>query len=196
MNKRILIVEDEAIVARDIKQILEKNNFKDVGIANSVNKALEFLRQKKVDLILCDINLGKGGSGIDLVKKVKSTSGIHIVFISAYNNADNMTEALETTPDSYLTKPFTDEQLIVTVTRIFASDEKNIKQGDFRNLPTKRELEIVECIAQGCTSREIAAKLGISFETVQTHRKNLLHKYKLGSSAGLIAHAVKNGWID
>ena len=72
------------------------------------------------------------------------------------------------------------------------SDSKRIING----FPTKREMQILKRVAKGLTSKEIAEKLGISFETVQTHRKNLLHKYKLNSSAELIAYSIKSKWIE
>ncbi len=194
MKKRILIIEDDAIVAWDIQQILEKNNFEIIGIANSVKQANELCDGSDIDLVLCDINLGNGGSGIDFIKNLKLLKrGAKIIYVSAYSNEDIIQKAFETQPDSYLTKPFTEEQLIVTVKRVFA----NRKTPDnYNKKPTVRELQIIRCIADGLTSHEIAETLGISFETVQTHRKNILYKYNLGSSAELIAFALKNGWID
>lgn len=196
MKKRILIIEDEAIVAWDIKQMLEQHDFEVIAIANSYNNAFELLNGYDVDLVLCDINLGKGQSGIDFVKKLKSLhKDTKVIYVSAYSNEDIIQKAFETQPDSYLTKPFTQEQLIVMVKSVFAKNNGN-HNGNGNNLPTKRELQIIRCIADGMKSHEISEKLGISFETVQTHRKNILHKYNLGSSAELIAFALKNGWIE
>ncbi|NOX85819.1 MAG: response regulator transcription factor [Chlorobi bacterium] len=194
MKKKILIIEDDAIVAWDIQQILEKNNFEVIGIASSIESAFDLYDEHGIDLILCDINLGKGGSGIDFVKNLKLLKGkTKVIYVSAYSNDDVIQKAFETIPDSYLTKPFTEEQLIVTVKRILLTSRSHEMN---HIMPTERELQIIRCIADGLKSHEIAQKLGISFETVQTHRKNILHKYKLGSSAELIAYALKNNWIE
>ena len=198
MKKRILILEDEAIVALDIKQILEKNGFEVLAIANAYADAFELLNGYDVDLVLCDINLGKGASGIDFVKKLKMLhKDTKVIYVSAYSNEDVIQQAFDTNPDFYLTKPFTEEQLIVTVKGVFAKSNgyRNVDNEEHQ-LPTKRELQIIRCIAEGLKSHEISEQLGISFETVQTHRKNILHKYHLGSSAELIAFALKNGWIE
>ena len=202
MKKRILILEDEAIVAWDVKQMLERHNFEVIAIANSYKSAFELLNGYDVDLVLCDINLGKGTSGIDFVKKLKSLhKDTKVIYVSAYSNEDIIQQAFETNPDSYLTKPFTEEQLIVMVKSVFAKSNGNHNgngngNGHGNDMPTKRELQIIRCIADGMKSHEISERLGISFETVQTHRKNILHKYNLGSSAELIAYALKNGWIE
>lgn len=196
MKKRILIIEDEAIVAKDIQQILIKNNYKVLGIASSARKAINLFDSKKTDLVLCDINLGKGQSGIDLVKSIKAFNpAIQIIFLSAYSDERTINEAFEVEPDAYLTKPFTDEQLIVAIKRVFRNNNKKPEEGS-NHLPTNREMQIIQFIAKGLTSRDIAVRMSISFETVQTHRKNLLRKYKLNSSAELIAHSLKNEWID
>lgn len=197
MKKKVLIVEDDAIVARDIQQILKKNNFSVVGIANSAKNALDLFNHFKVDLILCDINLGKGGSGIDLIKIIKSKNeNIHVIFLSAYSDEHTVNNAFETTPNSYVTKPFTEEQLIVATKRVFATASKQKIKTTGNAYPTRREMQILKQVAKGHTSKEIAEKLGISFETVQTHRKNLLNKFNLNSSAELIAYSLKSKWID
>ena len=61
--------------------------------------------------------------------------------------------------------------------------------------PTRREMDIISLMAAGNSSREIAEKLCISFDTVQTHRKNIYHKYQVGSSGELIALAHRNNWL-
>lgn len=196
MKKRILIIEDEAIVARDIEQILNNHNYKVTGIVSSANQVIELFDNKKTDLVLCDINLGKGKSGIDIARTLKAIKpDIYIIFLSAYSDEHTVSKAFDVVPDAYLTKPFSEEQLIVAIKRVFAN-HKNKQEEVANNLPTKREKQIIQSVAKGMTSRDIAPHLGISFETVQTHRRNLLNKYKLNSSAELIAYAINNKWID
>jgi DNA-binding NarL/FixJ family response regulator len=196
MKKNILIVEDEALVAKDLKQILEKNDYNVVGTAHQVALALRLFNQSKIDLVICDINLGSGESGIELAKKMKSLNdNFHLVFLSAYVDEPTINGAFGVKPDSYLTKPFSEKQLIVTIKRVLNHEEVKIT-GANKDIPTNRELEIIRCIADGLTSKEIALKLAISFETVQTHRKNIHTKYNLNSSAELIKLALKNNWIN
>ena len=120
---------------------------------------------------------------------------LKIIFISAYCDEHTINDAFESKPDSYITKPFTEEQLLVVLRRVLANT-KLVKTRKKNGFPTKRESQIMHCITHGLTSRAIAKKLGISFETVQTHRKNLLHKYSVHTSAELVLHAVKNHWVD
>jgi len=195
MTNNILIVEDEPVVANDVKLVLEKNGFDVVGIAKDFQNAIEIFNKSKIDLVLCDINLGSDKSGIMLAKELRNIKKeIPIVYVSAYSDEQTINDAFSSQPYSFITKPFTENQLIVTVKRLFANKRSDLLD-DTKRPPTKRELEIIQCIAEGLTSHAIAIKLNISFETVQTHRKNILHKYKVNSSAGLIALSVKNGWI-
>ena len=195
MKAQIQIVEDEVIVARDIKEILQKAGYHISGLAHDYDTGLIQFKNRIPDLLICDINLGNGKNGIELVKELNSIRPIPIIFLTAYSDDDTVSAALNTNPESYLTKPFTKEQLLISVNRIlksFFGDKPQLK--DVPN-PTRRELEIIYFIAKGDSSRSIAKKLCISFETVQTHRKNIFNKYNVSSSGELIAYAHKYNWL-
>ena len=63
-------------------------------------------------------------------------------------------------------------------------------------MPSKRELSVIKLISKGCGSKQIAEELSISFNTVQSHRKNILKKYNIKTSAELIYFATSKGWIS
>ena len=194
-QKKILIVEDELIVARDIQQTLLEEGYKIVGIANSYITGFNLFMEFSPDLLICDIKLKTHQSGVELVRKVHNIKRVPVIFITAYSDEETLSEAFETEPDSYLTKPFTDEQLLVSVSRIFKC--RNIKEnGNGKGGPTAREKEIIAHIAIGCSSKDIADRLCISFETVQSHRKNIFKKYNVSSSAELITLAHTNNWLN
>ncbi len=195
-NVDILIVEDEIIVAKDIEQTLASNGFNVVGIARSFEKANEEFLQHLPGLIICDINLRSGLTGIDFIKKVRGDSDIPVIYLTAYSDEETIEKAISTHPGSYITKPFTNEQLLVAVKMILSNESREEESSFADHKPTKRELEIIKCIARGMTSHEIAAELGICFETVQTHRKKILGKNHIHSSSELTALAIKNNWMD
>lgn len=196
MSVNILVVEDEIIVAKDISEILVSCGYKVTGLANNCHAAMQLFKSGIPDLIICDINLGKGKSGVDFIKETRKIQKVPVVYLTAYSDDKTVDEALGTIPDSYLTKPFTTEQLCITVNRVLRQPEKPIiNQADLPK-PTKRELEIIKLIAKGHSSKEISQNLSISFETVQSHRKNLFHKYKINSSAELVVLASKTGWLS
>ena len=197
MGKRIMIVEDEILVAIDIKMMLENHGYEVAGIAGNYAAAIRLFKDEKPDLMICDINLKTKKTGVDLVIKTRHDLKVPIIFVSAIVDDELLEQALSLNPESYLTKPFNENQLIVAVRRVLKNGNGNKVYSDNGGAtPTKRELEIIQLIAKGHTTKQIAKILNISFETVQSHRKNVLHKFKLNSSAELISIAYGNNWVN
>ena len=114
MNIKVLIVEDEYIVANDVRIVLEGAGYKVQGIACSINEADDFIRIDKPDLVLLDIQLKGMLSGIDLARKLKSQN-IAFVYLSANSSHKILEEAKSTEPYGFLVKPFRPKDLLVTL---------------------------------------------------------------------------------
>ncbi len=110
---KILIVEDEIIIAEYIKDILEEENFKDSEMAHNTNEAIEKIEEFKPDLILLDINLNGKNDGIELAK-MKNENAVVIYLTSQYDDK-LMSAAIKTNPESYLTKPIKKQDLIAAI---------------------------------------------------------------------------------
>lgn len=113
-KKRILIVEDENIIAEDIKKTVTKNQYDVIDVVASGAKALEVTAAQKPDLILMDIMLEGETSGIDVAAKIKSAN-IPVIFLTAYADAERIEKAKLTEPFGYLLKPFRERELIVAI---------------------------------------------------------------------------------
>ncbi|QKF83254.1 DNA-binding response regulator [Halarcobacter ebronensis] len=133
MNRaKILIVEDETIVALDIKKILQSLNFEVTGTATNYNAALNSVRVNKPDLILMDINLGKGLDGIETIKKIHLNEKIPVIYITAFTDEKTISRAIQTEPVSYLIKPFKRDEL---KSNILLGIYKNSKKSQlYKNL--------------------------------------------------------------
>lgn len=114
MSKRVLIVEDEFIVANDLRLILIRAGYKVTGIAASVEEANEHLQQHKPDLVILDIRLEGKLSGIDFARKLRAEN-IAFIYLSAYANQQILEEAKTTEPYGFLVKPFRDQDLLVAL---------------------------------------------------------------------------------
>ncbi|MFB9080302.1 sigma 54-interacting transcriptional regulator [Flavobacterium procerum] len=114
MNSKILIVEDEFIVANDLQLILRQAGYIVTGIAVSAEEAYESIAKNKPDLVLLDIYLEGKESGIDLAKKIKSEN-IAFVYLSANSNETILEEAKKTDSYGFLVKPFREKDLLVTL---------------------------------------------------------------------------------
>ena len=187
--KSILIIEDEILVAKSIEKILVNYGYNVVGIALNTRQAKQLILSNSIDLILSDINLNEVKSGIDFITEVKSISTVPFIFISSYSDRYTLEQADQLCPFTYITKPFSEKQLIASVNRIF------LNMHEESSTPSDRELVILNLISKGFSTKEIAETLSISFHTVESHRKNLLNKYGVKSMAELICLATSKGWI-
>lgn len=117
---KVLIIEDNVILAATMEIMLKKLGHTDIKKAHTGEKALEILKEYKADMLLVDINLGRGISGIDVVKKVQAKRDILVVYITG--NSDNHHKKLveKTNYLEYLVKP-------ITLVELKKSIEKNIQ---------------------------------------------------------------------
>ncbi|HEX2630156.1 MAG TPA: response regulator, partial [Chitinophagaceae bacterium] len=114
MTKKVLIVEDEFIVANDLRLLLMESGYKVIGIAASTTEADEYVQRQKPDLVILDIRLEGKLSGIDLARKLKAEN-IAFIYLSANSSQKVLEEAKATEPYGFLVKPFREKDLLVTL---------------------------------------------------------------------------------
>jgi two-component system, LytTR family, response regulator LytT len=112
---KLLIVEDEMIIASDMKLMLESVGYEVCGIARSVEKALILLSAERPNIVLIDINLGKGMEGIELGRAVHEKFHLPFIFCTSYSDSRTVAEAKQVRPNGYLLKPFTKDDLYVAI---------------------------------------------------------------------------------
>lgn len=183
MNERILIVEDEAIIAEDISDVLQMEGYAICGVEATCESALHAFVELKPDLVISDIYLGTQKTGIDFVKEISEICPVPVIFITAYSNDEIIRQLSGFVNISYLTKPFTNIQLLASV-KMAAMHLPFIEK--FSAL-SHREMQIAKMLANGCSSKEVAEQLFISVETVKTHRKNIFIKLETTNVAQLIS---------
>jgi DNA-binding NtrC family response regulator len=114
MNTKILIVEDEFIVANTLRLAVERAGYSVTGIVASDEEADEYLQNQKPDLVLLDIRLEGKSSGIDLARKLKDKN-IPFIYLSANSSQKILEEAKATEPYGFLVKPFREKDLLITL---------------------------------------------------------------------------------
>tara|TARA_Y100000589_G_scaffold321098_1_gene351902 strand:+ start:122556 stop:123305 length:750 start_codon:yes stop_codon:yes gene_type:complete len=115
MKANIQVVEDEAIVSKDIQQSLKKLGYNVVGSAATGEKAIEIARELKPDLVLMDIMLKGEMSGIDAADIIKEELNIPIIFLTAYADENTLAKAKVTEPFGYIIKPFKEIDLKTSI---------------------------------------------------------------------------------
>ncbi|MDX1277442.1 LytTR family DNA-binding domain-containing protein [Oceanihabitans sediminis] len=145
---KILIVEDDVIIAEYISEILQEEHFKNIKIAHDKELALYEMEQFKPDIILMDINLKGKNSGIEL-SKVKNKNAT-VIFITGQQDYSLMSEALKTNPDAYLTKPLKRVDLLASINlAIFKKQSQTFQFKDGYDLVSLDYDDIKYIVADG-----------------------------------------------
>jgi len=205
MKARVFIVDDHYMVIEGIHAMLRNEpDIEWTGHASNAESCMAFLQREQPDLILMDIGL-PDKSGIDLCRDVLAKyPAIRIIGLSTYNQRSYIEKMMENGASGYLLKNAGKEEILKGIEmamqhKTYLSHQAALSiRNDAENetpVLTRREKEVLELIASGLTNQEIADKLFISYSTVDTHRTNLLLKFKAKNVAVLINLASKNGFF-
>lgn len=151
---KVLIVEDECVVAEDIMRVLEKLGYSISEIVSSGEEAIERVKVDKPDIVLMDIVLQREMSGIEAAKEIYSRFGIPVVYLTAYADSDTINRAKSTDPFGYIVKPYTNSELY---SNIEIALYKNQVQTRIRHL--NNVLRAVRNINQMIVKEKSAEKL-------------------------------------
>ncbi len=139
MNQiKILIVEDELIIAEDLKDILESLDYEVCGIAISAREALQLLEEHAPDIALLDIQIKGGKDGIDLANDINEQFKIPFIFLSSHADAATLERAKQVKPYGYLVKPFQEKDIHTTVEMAlsnFAGTNTNLHKSETDHNP-------------------------------------------------------------
>lgn len=200
MPLKIIIVEDEPLIASDIEFTIKEAGHSVLGVANSSIKALDMINTRKPDLVLLDISIKGEESGIDIGNQLKTKYSIPFIYITSFADQKTLAMAKETLPYGYIVKPFKDRDIVSAIEmaafRFEAEQKPSLPDHDTINTCahqplTKREYDIALRIWEGKNNNDIAAELFLSLNTVKTHTKNLFTKTAVKSRSELIAYLRK-----
>lgn len=180
---RILIVEDEVIIAEDLADIVRSKGFA-AECANTFDEAVLAIKKFEPDVLFCDIDLsdGSGRDGIEFVKLIREEHPlIVVVYISALVTDSIIQKAQSTRPYTYLVKPFNAKQVGVTASIIADTIKSKSRHISKLSSLTETEQKVLQYVAKGFTSKEISEQLYISEKTVRNHRYNILKKLNLSN---------------
>lgn len=211
---RILIADDHQMFIDGIKSLLSSNNqFSVIGEAHNGQEVVDFISKEKVDIVLLDMNMPVM-DGMQALKIIKEKFPIvKVVMLTMFSTRDYIEKLLKAGANGYILKNTGKEELtlgIETVMRGESFFSKEVTERIMEGLQgkkanhrstgivelTEREKEVLTLIVKEMTSQEIADKLFISTNTVETHRKNLISKLNVKNIAGLVKYALQNGLTE
>lgn len=210
---RILIAEDHALVRAGLRKLLEGiSGFEVVGEAGDGREALVQVASKSPDLVLLDIAM-PGLNGLEAAARiVREHPGTHVILLSMHATEEYTLQALRAGVSGYVLKDAAVAELELAIAAVrrgetYLSPAVSRHVGDYvrrtrgaeptpRESLTPRQSEILQLVAEGRSTKQIASALGVSVKTIETHRAQLMDKLDIHDVAGLVRYAIRIGLVS
>jgi DNA-binding NarL/FixJ family response regulator len=213
MTISVLLVDDHKIVREGTRQLLEQSaGIQVAGEASDGLEAVKLAATIQPDVIVMDVRMPHL-NGIEATRAITTRyPKIKVLILSAYDDDSYVFPLLEAGASGYLLKTSSGAELAEAIRQVYAGqtalsprvstkivNRMNTHQVYRTNTMleglTEREMEVLRAAAHGDANKEIAAKLGISAQTVQVHLRNIFGKLLVGSRSEAVARAIQTGWI-
>ena len=210
---RVLLADDHALVRAGIRSLLEKMpGVEVVAEASTGREALEMVKAKLPSLVLMDIAMAELGGLEALPRITKDFPDVKVVILSAHANEEYVIRALRSGAAGYMLKDAATAELEFAI-RSVTEDKTYLSPSISRTVIdsylervggplspleqlTSRQREILQLIAEGKNTKEIASDLDISFKTVESHRLQLMERLNIHDIPGLVRYAIRSGLVS
>lgn len=210
---KIILVDDHELVRAGISSLLEKMDGVDViGEAGNGRDALKLIKQMMPDIVLMDIAMAQM-NGIEATRRIKKLcKDTRVIILSMYSNEEYVLQALQAGASGYLLKDAATLELELAVKAVSRNEiylspgvsrhvvesyKKRVStEGHFVGQLTQRQREILQLIAEGRTTKEIASILSVAVKTVDAHRTQMMNRLDIHDIAGLVRYAIRVGLIN
>jgi DNA-binding NarL/FixJ family response regulator len=208
MAYRILLADDHTIVRQGLRAILEREGYEVVGEAADGREAITYAEKFRPDVAVLDISMPLL-NGIDAAREVAKVSPrTKTILLTMYTEDHYVLESLRAGVTGYVLKMRAALALVQAIQAVMKGEiylspgisravvQAFLSKTDIPEDPlTTREREVLQLVAEGKTTKEIAAQLGISAKTADSHRTNIMEKLDIHDTAGLVRYAIKRGII-
>jgi DNA-binding NarL/FixJ family response regulator len=210
MSARVLITDDHRLLREGLRSLLENRGFEVTGEAEDGRSAVKLAKQLAPDAVIIDISL-PGLNGIEATRQIHQNSPeVKVVVLSMRADSRAVLAALAAGASAYLLKEAAFEEVVIALRvvlkgQIYLSPAiaHLVVQSSVQHLSANaesvrhgisgREREILQLVAEGRSSKEMAASLFVSVKTIETHRKQIMNKLNLHSVAELTKYAIREG---
>ena len=206
---RIVVVDDHALFRAGLVNLLNQmTELEVVGEAGDGREALAIIQSTKPDVVLLDVNMPVM-DGVETVQCLKKSDDCQILMLTISKHDEDLFGAITAGADGYLLKSAEPDELLHAIQQV--AEGKSVLSPEVtgrvlqvissgktihaESTLTKREMEVLDCLAQGMTSAQIASDLFISENTVKTHVRHILEKLEAGNRAEAVSKAVQMGII-
>jgi DNA-binding NarL/FixJ family response regulator len=210
---RVLLADDHALVRAGIRALIEKiPNVEVVAEASTGREALELVKSELPNLVLMDIGMTEMGGLEALPRMVKDFPSVKVIILTAHANEEYVIRALRSGAAGYLLKDAATAELQLAIDFV-AEDKTYLSPSISRTVIdnylervggllspleqlTPRQREILQLLAEGRNTKEIAAALDVSIKTVESHRLQLMERLNIHDVPGLVRYAVRSGLVS
>lgn len=209
MPIKVLLADDHLIVRQGLRAILEREGFEVVGEAADGHRAIELAREFRPDVAILDYSMPLL-NGIDAAREIiKGGSGTRAILLTMHTEDQYILEAIKAGIRGLVMKSQAAEDLVRAIREVHRGGfylcpgvSQTVVQAYLRktDLPSDplsaRERQVLQLVAEGKSTKEIAALLEISFKTVESHRGRIMEKLGLHETASLVRYAIRQGLIQ
>jgi DNA-binding NarL/FixJ family response regulator len=209
MPIRILLADDHQIVRQGLKALLEQEGFKVVGEAGNGHEATKLAQELGPDVAVLDLAMPLM-NGIGAAKAIGQVSpSTKIIVLTMHTEAQYVLEALRTGIRGYVLKSRAASELVQAIHEVsrgstfLSSDISDTVVDAYLNkvdMPndslSPRELQVLQLVAEGKTTKEVAVLLNISVKTAESHRTRIMEKLDVHETASLVRYAIRRGLVQ
>ncbi|HAO46304.1 MAG TPA: response regulator transcription factor [Ferruginibacter sp.] len=195
---KVLIVEDEPLIAKNIGMYLNNHDYEVAGIAYDPEEAFFQLKKNQPDLAILDINLESDKTGIDIADYINRNNFIPFIYLTSYSDKETLEKAKQTNPSGFIVKPFNEKTLYASIEIALANHATQANRHVRVLLPDKinkqltaplseREFDVMRLLYEGKTNQQIAGSLFIAMNTLKKHINNAYFKLDVTGRTAAIA---------
>ena len=210
---RVMLADDHALFRAGIRSLLETiEGVEIVGEARDGHEALRMVTELRPDIVLLDVSL-PALNGIEVAERLRDAPGTRVLILSMFANEEYVLRALRAGAAGYLLKDSTVVELAAALRsvadggsylspavsgHVLAAYVRRVGEEGVPPEPalTPRQREVLQLIAEGHGTKEIAARLFLSAKTVETHRAQLMERLGIHDVAGLVRYAIRAGIVS
>lgn len=209
MAVRVLLADDHEIVRQGLRVLLEREGFQVVGEASDGHEAAKLCEASHPEVAILDLSMPLL-NGVDAAREImRSNPRTKVVLLTMHTEDHLVLESLRAGVTGYVLKTKAASELVQALRAVCRGEmfltqsiSRTIVQAFLKNTPmpgnpiSDRERQVLQLVAEGKTTKEIASLLGISIKTAESHRSNLMDKLNIHDTAGLVRYAIRIGLIE
>jgi two-component system response regulator NreC len=209
MPLRILLADDHVLVRQGLRALLEREGYQVVAEASDGQEAIRHVETLRPDIAIMDISMPTF-NGLNAAQEMKRYSEkTKIILLTQHDEAQYVRAALEAGVSGYVLKNQVTSELLLAIRQVSRGqvylspgvssavvDAYRSGPEKSKNPLTMRETRVLQLIAEGKSTKDVASLLGISVKTAESHRTRLMHKLDIHETDSLVRYAVRNGIIQ